>query len=86
MAQMGAQPRTARTQHQNITAEQWQYFREQHDHGAHLYEPDPVLPVQAWSEGTMEILLMAVGPPTCRTGARLEAQEWGVPMAGKRRW
>ena len=45
-----------------------------------------MLPVQAWSEATMEILVRAVGPPACRTGVRVEAQEWGVLMAHKRQW
>ena len=34
----------------------------------------------------MEILVRAVGPLACRTGVRVEAQEWVVPMAHKRRW
>ena len=34
----------------------------------------------------MEILVRAVGPPACCTGARVEAQEWGELMARKRRW
>ena len=54
MAPMGAQPRPAQTRHQIVTAEQWQQFREEHARRAHRYEPDPVLPVQAWSGATME--------------------------------
>ena len=67
VAPMGAQPRLAKTRRQNVTAEQWPYFREEHDPWAHRYEPDAVLPVQAWSEATMETLVRAVGPPACRT-------------------
>ena len=25
-------------------------------------------------------------PPACRTGARVKARQWGMPMARKRRW
>ena len=34
----------------------------------------------------MEIPVRAVGPPAFSTGAHVEAQEWGVLMARKRRW
>ena len=85
MALMGAQPRPAQTQHQHVTAEQWQHLREEHDQWAHRYEPNPVLPLQAWSEATMEILVRAVGPPAC-TRALVEARDWGELMARKRRW
>ena len=33
----------------------------------------------------MEILVRAVGPQACRTGAQVEAHEWGELMARKRR-
>ena len=44
------------------------------------------MPVKAWSEATMEILVRAVGPHAFSTRARVEAQEWGALMARKRRW
>ena len=53
---------------------------------AHQYEPDSVLLVQTWSDAAMEILLWAEGPPACCTRVRVEAQEWGMRMAHKRRW
>ena len=34
----------------------------------------------------MDILVRAVGPPACRTGSRVEAQEGGVLMVRERRW
>ena len=34
----------------------------------------------------MEILVRGIGPPAFCTGVRVEAQEWGVLMAGKRQW
>ena len=86
MPPKGAQPRPAQTRHKHVTAEQWQQFCEELDRWAQRYEPDPVLPVQAWSEATMEMLVRAVGPQACRTGAQVEAQEWGELMARKRRW
>ena len=86
MAPMGAEQCPAQTRHRNVTAEHWQQFRQEHDRWAHRYEPEPVLPVQAWSEATMGLLVRAVGPPACRIGVRVEAQEWGMLMARKRRW
>ena len=82
----GAQPRLAQTRHQTVTPEQWQQDCEEHDQVAHRCGPDLGLPVQAWSESAMEILVRAVGPPAFSTGARVEAQEWGALMACKRRW
>ena len=83
---MGAQPCPVQTRHQTVTPEQWQQFREEHDRWAHKYEPSPVLPVQAWSEANMEILVQAVGPPAFSTVARVQAQDWGALMARKRSW
>ena len=82
----GVQPHPALTRHQQVTLEQWQRFREEHDHWAQCWSPDPHLPVQRWSEETMEMLVRAVGPPAHQMGARVEAQEWGALMARKRRW
>ena len=45
-----------------------------------------MLPVQAWSQATMGILMRAVGPQAFRTGLRVEAQEWEDLMACKLRW
>ena len=45
-----------------------EYFCEEHDRWAHWYELDPMLPVQAWSEATMEILVIAVGPQPAAEG------------------
>ena len=76
-------PTLAQTRRQNVTAEQWQHFREEHGPWAHRYEPDAVLPLEAWSEAIMEILVRAVGPPACRTRVRVEAQEWGMLIVHK---
>ena len=56
VAQMGPQLHPAHMKHQALALEQWQQLREEHDQWAHWYEPNPYLPVRAWSEATMEIL------------------------------
>ena len=73
-APLGVQPRPALTRHQQITPEQWQQFRAEHDKWAQHWTPDPILPVRA------------VGALAHQMGARVEAQEWGALMARKRRW
>ena len=58
----------------------------EHNKWAQHYIPHLVLPMQEWAESPVGILTWAVCLLEDLMGARVEAEEWGTPMACKRRW
>ena len=74
-ALLGVQPRQALTRHQQVTPEQWQRFREEHDQWAQCWSPDPHLPVQQWSDDGAEATMAGEGPIPRAIGGE-EHDQW----------